>query len=87
MQDCCEPGDGSSNKGRNRTAHGVGERGRCGLEAAECGGYGQEGGQGPDEVVESNRLGLPRRRGGTLDLLLGILPLGADHVPVTFEKF
>ena len=34
-------------RGRNGTAHGVGERGRCGLEAAEPSGCGQEGGARP----------------------------------------
>ena len=58
---------------------------RCGREAAESGGEGQEGGQGLDEVVEPNGFGLPLRCGGTLDLLLGIVPLGADHVQVPFE--
>ena len=38
-------------RGLNHTAHGVGECGWCGLEAAEPGGYGPDGGQGSDEVL------------------------------------
>ena len=72
-------------RGRNRTAHGIGERRRRGREAAESGGDGQEGGYGPDEVVEANGFGLPLRRDRTLDLLLGIVPLGADHVQTPRE--
>ena len=35
--------------------------------------------------MEPNGFGLPLRRGETLDSLLGIVPLGADHVQVPCE--
>ena len=35
--------------------------------------------------MEPNGFSLSLRRGGTLDLLLGIVPLGADHVQVPCE--
>ena len=53
--------------------------------AAESGGDGQEGGNGPDEVVEPNGLSLPLRRGVTLGLLLGIVSLCANHVQIPRE--
>ena len=43
------------------------------------------GGQGPDEIVSPNGFGLPLCRGGSLDLLQGVVPLGTDHVQVTLE--
>ena len=50
------------------------------MEAAECGGNEQEGGQRPDEAVWLNGLSLSLCSGGPLDLLQGVVPFKADHV-------
>ena len=41
------------------------------------------GAEGPDEVLQPNSSGMPLCGGGPLDLLQGVVPLGADNFQVT----
>ena len=65
--------------------HGVGERKRRGLEAAEHGCDRQERGQGLDAAAQPNGFSLPLCSSCALDLAQGVVPLFADKVKVMLE--